>query len=816
MPKIVVKRKAEVYKEFPIRPFQSRITIGSEGDNDLIIADKKVSMHHLVIEKVGTNYFVRDNQSAFGSLLNGEKINDRVPLSSGDEIVVGEHSLIFENILFEKDVFKKDEIVATEIEEEPDFSISETQSLIESKPETEIEEVASSQLLTEEQTKEIEPSLAVTTKIPVEEGPPHYLVAIYGPYLGKKYRLNYGTTKIGRDQMLNDIVIRETSKGEVDPSISRRHATIFTENGNYFITDKRSKTRTRVNQQQVGENDVVQLSANDEIEIVSDQKSTIFRFVPEALMNFSSPKKAGYWWIRNSQWIVRTISAIAAILLIMLLLNSWGKLSIINQKPSPLNFNEQTLIAAKNAKSIPLQPLEILPILPSLAPSVADLDGDGYLEIIYVDKIGYLQVINGKTLKSFWNKSFSYKVQLPLGVVVADLNNNQLPDILIPGNNSVIYAIDGKTGNEIWSSPLLGGLFAGNPVVADFNGDKLSDVFICNQTGQIHIAYNKFGNPDWSTLQVEAEINCTPSAGDIDNDGLPEVIVGTENGKVLIYDGTKENFSHIININEEFQKAKGSFFEDHPIRQRIAIGDLNSDNYADFVILTEQNHIIAMDGRELKRFWFDELESRFIGSSLAPPTLADLNADGQLEVVLVTKDNTIIAYAGLGQGGGKKKINWGYMPETIEQFVSYPVLVDINKDRNTDVILSGFYGGLYILNGHDGKMIKGSTSINSIDDAIIGTPLVADLNHDKNLDILLRKNNDSFSMLSTNSQYQQGSVLWGQINFDSYQAGCNTFEKQSGMKYYFAILFAIIFLVIIVGYNLYEPIKRRNLFLNVS
>jgi len=94
MPKIVVKRKAEVYKEFPIRPFQSRISIGSEGDNDLILADKKVSMHHMVIEKEGTHYFVRDNQSAFGSFLNGEKIAERAPLTSGDEIKVGEHSII--------------------------------------------------------------------------------------------------------------------------------------------------------------------------------------------------------------------------------------------------------------------------------------------------------------------------------------------------------------------------------------------------------------------------------------------------------------------------------------------------------------------------------------------------------------------------------------------------------------------------------------------------------------------------------------------------------------------------------------------------
>lgn len=811
MPKIVVKRKAEVYKEFPIRPFQSRITIGSEGDNDLIIADKKVSMHHLVIEKEGTYYYVRDNQSAFGSYLNGDKISDRLLLSSGDEIKVGDHSLIFENVLFEKSVFGSDSDEAIDTIGAGDDGADQSVSILES--ETELTPGDLDDLSIEELTAQ---SPTITQKISAENLVPHYLLAIYGPYLGKKYRLNYGITKIGRDNTLNDIVIRENSKGEVDPSVSRRHASIVLEDGNYFIMDKRSKTRTRVNRKQLVEDDVVQLFPNDEIEIVSDRKSTIFRFVPEAMMDISQPKKAGFWWIRYSNWIVRVGSAILSLLFLMLLINSWSKLSVINQKPSPLKFVEKPFIGEQNIQNTPLQPSETVPIIQSLAPSVGDFDGDGYVDVAYVDKLGYLKVISGKTIKPLWNKPTSYQVQPPLGVVIADLNNNRLPDILIPANNSIIYAIDGKTGTEIWSSPLLGGLFSGNPVVADLNGDGLKDIFLCSRSGQVHIGYGGFSNPEWSTLQVEAEIRCTPSAGDVDNDGLPEVLVGTENGKILIFDGAKNNFSQIIDVNEEFQKAKGSFYEDHPIRQRIAIGKLDADDYADFVVLTEQNHILAISGKDFKRLWFDELESGFLGSSVAPPTLADLNSDGKLDVVLVTNDNTIIAYDGSGKGAGQKKINWGYIPENREQFVSYPVLVDVNKDNYIDVMVAGFFGGLYIFNGLDGKLIKGYAAVENIDQAIVGTPMIADLKNDKNLDILLRKNNDSFSLLNTNCRVERSAVIWGQINFDALQSGCNSLQKPSGTRYYLAILVSIILLVILIGYNIYEPSKRRRLFLKTS
>ena len=814
MPKIVVKRKAEVYKEFPIRPFQSRIAIGSEGDNDLIIADKKVSMHHLIIEKEGTSYFIRDNKSAFGTYVNGNRIAERLPISSGDEIAIGEHTLIFENVLFEKSVLTQDPLEFSEPEIESDPVIA--QPVLTPVTETAGHEMESEEVITleKEEIEEIKtPPRPIISKIPTEGLTPHYLLAINGPYLGKKYRLNFGMTKIGRDQTFNDIVIRETSKGEVDTSISRRHATIILESGKYYIMDKRSKTRTRINQKQLNEEDVMQLFPNDEIEIVSDQKSTIFRFVPESLMDFSYPKQAGLWWDRNSYWAIQVLSAIASILLIALIVNLWGKASLYGQKPSPFQINEQFFISDPSMQSISIQPADVTSNMPSLAPATADLNGDGFLDVIYLDKRGNLNVINGKLRKPLWNIPLPYQIQFPLGIVLADLNNNNLPDILFPANNSIIYAIDGKAGTEIWASPLFGERFSGNPVVADLNGDKLPDVFICSRSGQVHIGFGKYGNPEWSTLQAEAEIRCTPSAGDVDNDGLPEAIVGTENGKILIYDGTKENFSQVFNVNEEFQKAKGSFFEDHQIRQRIAIGKLNSDDYADLVILTEQRHILALDGKDLKRLWFDEFESDLASSSLLPLALGDLNGDRKLEVVLATSDGKVIVYDGIGKGNTQKKINWGYVPETVEEFVTYPVLVDFDKDKNADVLIAGSYEGLYMFSGRDGKLITPTKPINNIDDLIIGTPLVADFSSDKKLDILLRRSSDNFYLLTTNSLVQARSILWGQINFNALQTGCNTYFTPSGFKFYVAIFLSLLAILFLIGYNVFTPIKRRNQFL---
>ncbi len=812
MPKIVVKRKAEVYKEFPIRPFQSRITIGSEGDNDLIIADKKVSMHHLVIEKEGTRYFVRDSQSAFGSYLNGKPITDRMPLSSGDEIKIGDHSLIFENVLFEKSASDSDDGLRLEPSDTVSVAAGEAAFPIEAERTKAIDGEVTAAIETEDEIAAT-PSISATSSTATEKLVPHYLLAIYGPYLGKKYRLNYGVTKIGRDSTLNDIVIRENEKNEVDPSISRRHATIFLENGKYFIMDKRSKTRTRVNRNQLSEEDVVQLYPNDEIEIVSDQKSTIFRFVPEGMMEFSPPKRCGTWWIRNSNFVIRLGSAVAVLFMIWLMIHSVTRLQVINQKPTTFQMTEVPFLSLPELTTMPLNVNQVISNISGLAPAAADFNGDGYVDVAYVDKNGYIIVMNGRTAKPLWNQPIAQQLQSGIGLVVADLNNNHLPDLLIAANNSTLYAIDGNSGNEIWASPLLGGLFSGSPVAADFSGDGLFDIFIASQNGQVHIGYGGVGIAQWSSLQVETKIHCTPSAGDIDNDGVAEVVLGTESGKLLIFDGMKGNFSQIFDVNEEFQKAKGSFFEDHPLRQRIAIGDLDGDHYADMVLITEENHVLALSGNGLKRLWHDVLDVGALGNAIAPPMIADLNGDHRLDVVILTNTNALIAYDGAGKGAGQKRVLWGYLPENQDQFVSYPILLDINKDTMAEVLVAGFWGGLYIFNGKDGKRITGGSLIDNIEQTIIGTPVVADFKRDKNLDILLRKNNDQFSLLQTNAQRMPGAVLWGQLHFDAQQSGCNSSEMVSPTGYYLAILISVVVIIMAVGYNIFSSVKRQKLFL---
>jgi pSer/pThr/pTyr-binding forkhead associated (FHA) protein len=809
MPKIIVKKKTETYKEFLIQPIQERISVGAENDNDLVILGKSVSLHHLVVLKQGNQYYIEDLNSESGTTLNKKNVKHKVNLSNGDTITIGDHSLIFENVLFEnkRHTEYQDESIKKSFElktkknsepvnsEEKDDSLPST--LNNNTEETPIEKKEKDKSDGSDQTE--------------ESFVPHSLLTIHGPYLGNKYLLNPGITKIGRDQTLNDIVIRETINKEVDTSISRRHATILYEDGNFYIRDKRSKTRAWVNQKKLDEDDMIQLSPKDEIQIVSDQMSTIFRFLETGEDDFSRPDKAGFWWDRNAYRMGRFVSFFVAAALIFLIVISFNNIKIIKQIPDVFNLQERILFRSTDNPTVFFNKGEVLKNAAALSPAVADLNGDNFLEIIFLDKTGYLHVMDGKTYLPLWKDNFPHRAQLPVGLTLADINENNSADIIIAAFNSIVYAIDGSSGNEIWASPILGSKFTGNPVVTDLNGDNLLDLFISDLSGKLHIGYGGFCNPDWITVQVDAENISPPSAVDIDNDGLPEIVFGSDEGQVFVYSGSERRITKTIDINLELQKVKSTLIENHSIKQKIAAGKLNDDLFEDIVIQTEQNHILAFDVVNNKCIWFDVLKIETDSGIVLAATVGDLNGNKKMDIAIRTKDNNIIAYDGLGNGIGLKKINWQYFPKNNEQFVSFPVITDINKDNKSDLIVTNYNGGINIFNGTDGNLLIAYKSGISDSIAVIGTPIVADLNNNGWLDILIRKDDASFTILESNSQVKKGAIIWGQFNFNSEQKGCIVPGDDHKILYFSIFIFSVLVLMLLFIINFQVSMKRTKI-----
>lgn len=75
----------------------NRLTLGRKGDNDIIVKDPFVSKYHLQIMEDEGDFFLEDLNSANGSFLNGEKIQDAIKLMNGDRITIGNVEFLFVN-----------------------------------------------------------------------------------------------------------------------------------------------------------------------------------------------------------------------------------------------------------------------------------------------------------------------------------------------------------------------------------------------------------------------------------------------------------------------------------------------------------------------------------------------------------------------------------------------------------------------------------------------------------------------------------------------------------------------------------------------
>ncbi len=98
---------------------KERVTIGRHPDNDIVLKDDRaVSGRHAVIITIMNDSFLEDLDSTNGTMVNGRQVGKH-PLSNGDVVQVGRHSLKYTGAVtdydedFEKTmILKPSEIIA--------------------------------------------------------------------------------------------------------------------------------------------------------------------------------------------------------------------------------------------------------------------------------------------------------------------------------------------------------------------------------------------------------------------------------------------------------------------------------------------------------------------------------------------------------------------------------------------------------------------------------------------------------------------------------------------------------------------------------
>jgi len=282
------------------------------------------------------------------------------------------------------------------------------------------------------------------------------------------------------------------------------------------------------------------------------------------------------------------------------------------------------------------------------------------------------------------------------GVTVADLDHDGFAEILRvdPGNSDgkparlLVYGHDGAVR---WSRVLDSGEpYSDVPTVGDIDHDGFQEVFVdAGAKGQLW-AFRHDGTPlggNWPA-QLEAR-NLGKVLADLDGDGTPELIAyaqdaarigSTDYRQLLVFDATGRLLRRWdLPACEDSLDAPKMF---------PAVGNLDADPDLEIVAVWGCGSIAAFSLKKPEGpLWKASTEGTLFGS----PAIGDVDHDGKNEIVVGAYDLRAATKAGthggvyLFDGQGRRLPGWPVLVE--ESFAATPALADLDGDGELEIAI---------------------------------------------------------------------------------------------------------------------------------
>lgn len=312
------------------------------------------------------------------------------------------------------------------------------------------------------------------------------------------------------------------------------------------------------------------------------------------------------------------------------------------------------------------------------------------------------------------NSSFAPRVDLntpsgPLRVMVADLNRDGKPDLIVANSTagyvSIFQNINTNGSISADSFSLHVDLFVGLPTsgaipytltVADLDGDGRLDIIAINAANNTVSIFRNISSPDAITTNSFAT-RVDLSGGnamrgvavqDLDGDGRPEIITGNQSdGNISIFknNSTIGNFSFAPRVN--FAAGNGATI--------VAIGDLDGDAKPDIAVANYSSGTISIF-RNLFVAGVITNNSFALSVSFAAPAtpfglaFGDMDGDGKLDMVVGGANNSsqLAVYRNIATIGGITANSFATpVIFAAPGWVNFIALSDLNGDGRLDIAL---------------------------------------------------------------------------------------------------------------------------------
>ena len=290
-------------------------------------------------------------------------------------------------------------------------------------------------------------------------------------------------------------------------------------------------------------------------------------------------------------------------------------------------------------------------------PAVADVDGDGRLDIVVVNSAGRVCVYGFTGGSSSTSMSFSKKWCRTMdaydspgadaGPVVVDVNGDGRMEIFSQIEKKGLYAYNWD-GSVRWSKNEFGG--NSGPIVSDLDGDGKMEAVFFSDGGTIRAYDASSGASKWTftskTYVKPAAVPIAGSAADLDGDGKKEVVYVARDA----HDATdyKNNHFMLFVLGHDGKlkwRAQPSWGNPMSYTHPVLI-DVDGDGKRD-ILLQDWNtighkpgnweklgpaNVFAYKGNTGALLWRTSLDNSWSNDDLA---VADVDGDGKQEVLAI-------------------------------------------------------------------------------------------------------------------------------------------------------------------------------------